>query len=111
MRRLSLKRAKKERELRLAEAELDQIPENSRCWFYPSEAKREYHHIIPKSESFEMIAEKKNLLPAGGTAHNILDHGTNDEIMGLPRISEYLAKMKDLNEGYYNRFIHLRLSK
>lgn len=111
MKRMSSKRARKERELRKVEAELDMLPGNQRCYFYPLERKREYHHIIPKSESFNLIAEPGNLLPVGGTAHAILDQGTISEIMGLPRIHDYLAKMLELNEGYYNRFIHLRLTK
>ena len=110
MSKFSLKRLKIERNLRRIEKELNQKPEYRRCFFYASEKRDCYHHIIPRSQGLEWIAQKDNLLPIGRTAHNIIHFGTNGEIKFLPRFREYLEKMKKLNERYYNRYL-IKLEK
>jgi len=110
MNKFSLKRLKAEYALRKIEQELDEKSENQRCFFYRSERKSEYHHIVPKSEGLKWIAMEANLIPIGLTAHHIIHAGINKEIICLPRFNEYLAKMKRLNEEYYQRYI-LKLSK
>jgi len=108
--KFSTKRLIAERNLRKIEKKLDREPGNQKCFFYQSERKSEYHHLIPKSQGFEWIDRKDNLLPVGRTAHNILHSGCNEEIRMLPRFEEYLEKMEKLDKKYYNRYL-LKLIK
>lgn len=110
MNKFSIKRLKAERNLRRIEKRLDREPVNRKCFFYPSERKSCYHHIIPKSEGIKWIDMEENLLPIGLTAHNIITFGCNDEIKNLPRFNKYLRKMNWLNDNYFNRYL-LKLSK
>jgi len=110
MNKFSTKRLKAERSLRKIEKKMDQEPGNQRCFFYASEKTSCMHHIIPRSEGLKWIAMEANLIPIGLTAHHIIHAGINKEIICLPRFNEYLAKMKRLNEEYYQRYI-LKLSK
>ncbi len=108
--KFSTKRLRAERNLRKIEKKLDREPGNQKCFFYPSERKSCYHHIIPKSEGSPWITLEANLLPIGQTAHNILTFGCNSDIKVLPKFKEYLKKMNWLNDNYYNRYL-LKLSK
>lgn len=110
MKNFSIKRLKAERSLRKVEKRLDREPSNQKCFFYQSERKSEYHHIIPKNQGLEWIDREDNLLPIGRTVHNILTFGCNSEIKILPRFNEYLEKMEQLNQNYYRRYL-LKLSK
>lgn len=110
MNKFSIKRLKAERNLRRIEKKLDQKPENQKCFFYSTERKSEYHHIIPKSEGLKWIDMKENLLPIGRTAHNILHSGINEAIKRLPWFGVYLEEMKKLNMQYYHRYI-MKLAK
>jgi len=107
MRKLSKKRAAQERRLRKVEAELDQYEENQYCFFFPSEPKTEYHHIIPKSQNAQLIDDKENLLPVGRRAHDILTFGATQDIRELPmdRLQLYLIRMAHVDYNYYRRFI------
>lgn len=44
-------------------------------------------------------------MPVGDTAHEILTRGTTEQRMSLPHWDEYLAKMRELDPMYYQRFI------
>jgi len=108
--RYSKKRQQAETELRRIEKELDQDEKNLNCFFVLAYPKSEYHHIVPKSEGLQWVAKKENLLPISTWAHDVLTFGTNEIIMKLPNIYDYLLKMKKLNEDYYQRYM-LKLSK
>jgi len=110
MNKFSIKRLKVERRLRKIEKKLDRESINRKCYFYPSERKSCYHHIIPKNEGLKWIDLEANLLPIGQTAHSILHNHSNSDIKTLPRFKEYLEKMKRLNISYYNRYL-LKLEK
>jgi len=97
------KRSRIESQLRRVEREL-KLAGNNRCFFLP-EPRSCFDHIVPKAHNTALIACKQNLVPIGLTAHNIITFGTAEQIMGLPRIKEYLRRMKELDESYYNRFL------
>jgi len=107
MKKHSNKRAIQERNLRKAEKELNQELSNMACFFYPELMRREYDHIIPKSQNQSLIDCKDNLIPISGKAHEIITRGTVDDLLSLPtnRFREYLDRMKDLDESYYNRYM------
>jgi len=108
--RYSKKRQQAEIELRKIEQELDRDEKNLHCFFISAQRKSCYHHIIPKSEGLKWVAMKENLLPIGTWAHDVLTFRPNEEIMKLRNIDEYLEKMKELNEDYYQRYL-LKLEK
>jgi len=108
--KLSTKRLKAERNLRKIEKKLDQEPSNQRCFFYRSDKKDVYHHIVSKSEGLIWVDMEANLLPIGSVAHVILHSGYNKEINVLPHFKEYLEKMEQLDEKYYQRYL-LKLTK
>jgi hypothetical protein len=101
MKKVSRKRASIDRQLRKAERELDRDERNLRCFFFPSRYKSEYHHIIPKSQAPHLIAAKENLLPVSRDVHNVLTFGTREEKEWLPRWSEYLERVKQLDTQYF----------
>jgi hypothetical protein len=101
----STKRAKAESELRKAESELKLNPVNDRCFFFPRDPRSCFDHIVPKSQNTSLIACKENLLPIGFKAHHIITFGSAEQIKNLPRINQYLQRMKELDESYYNRFL------
>ena len=98
------KRSRIESQLRRVERELKREG-NERCFFCPHEPRSCFDHIVPKAHNTALIACKQNLVPIGLTAHNIITFGTAEEVKGLPRIREYLRRMKELDESYYNRFL------
>lgn len=98
------KRKLQERNLRKIEKELNKDVSNMHCFFFPLDMKREYHHILPKSQFSEFIDCKENLIPVGTSAHWTLTFGTGRQLQNLPKFKEYLEKMKALNQQYYYRF-------
>jgi hypothetical protein len=105
IRKHSIKRSRVESSLRRVERELKQNPSSSRCFFYPSEPRSCFDHIVPKSHNASLIDKRENLIPIGVTAHDIITFGTAEQVKSLPRINEYLRRMKALDESYYNRFL------
>lgn len=99
------KRKIQERNLRRIEKELNKDVSNMHCFFFPLDMKKEYHHILPKSQFPELIDCKENLIPVGTSAHYTLTFGTGRQVMNLPKIGQYLSKMKSLNEQYYFRYL------
>ncbi len=99
------KRKQQEKNLRKIIKELNKDPKNFHCFFEPENMRTEWHHVLPKSQFPEHIDNPNNLLPVGFSAHHTLTFGTGRQIMNLPKIGQYLSKMKSLNEQYYHRYL------
>lgn len=62
------------------------------------------HHVIPASHSPSLLANKRNIVIVNRTPHNIITNGTAAQIKKLPGIHRLLARMKELDYEYYNRY-------
>ena len=98
------KRKIQESNLKRIIKELNKDPKNFHCFFESENMRTEWHHILPRSQFPEHIDNPDNLLPVGFSAHWTLTFGTGRQIMNLPKIREYLEKMKALDQQYYFRY-------
>lgn len=101
---MSKSRTIQERNLRRIIKEMDKDIINFHCWFFPLEMREGMHHILPKSQFPEHIDNPDNLIPVGTSSHWTLTFGSARQIMNLPRINEYLRKMKSLDSQYFERY-------
>jgi hypothetical protein len=77
------------------------------CFFEMGWADDE-HHVIPRSARPDLVNCKKNKIPTSREAHDIIHRGTREQMERLPNWDKYLRLMREIDENYYNRFIHLR---
>ena len=61
-------------------------------------------HVLPVSIFPEFAYRKANIVIITRRAHNIIDQGTSEQIARLPRIHNWLAKMRALDQAYYEKF-------
>lgn len=104
IKRHSTKRAAQERRLRKIEAELE-AEGQTHCFFFPFKSKSCFDHIVPKSANTFLIDVEENIIPICNEAHYIITNGTGYQMQKLPRLREYLHRMKALDESYYRRFM------
>ena len=104
MKRFSKKRSAQEREYKKLKDEIFSSGPQ-RCFFFKHEKGWQVDHIVPRSQNQSLIAVQENLIPISDRAHFIITFGTNDQIKKLPGITQYLEKMKELDETYYKRFM------
>ena len=99
------KKQAQKRKLRAFYNELDRDPKNRMCFFYPNIRKADYEHIVAKAHSEELILDPRNLIPVSRYAHDILTNKPASVIKQLPRIHEYLDKMRELDEQFFYRYL------
>lgn len=71
-------------------------------------------HILPVSTHPHLAYEVRNIVIAHRIAHNIYDQGIVSQVARLPRIHNILARMRQLDQHYYETFknrIYAELSK
>lgn len=61
-------------------------------------------HIIRQSYSIQLQDDKRNCVLGCQHCHEIFDDGGIEEVLRLKGIDMILARMKELDELYYNRF-------
>ncbi len=61
------------------------------------------HHCLPVSQFPEWAYRKINIVIVHRRAHEIITSGTAQEIARLPRIHNLLAKLRTLDEDYYQQ--------
>ena len=61
-------------------------------------------HIIRQSYSIPLQDDKRNCVLGCQHCHEIFDDGGIEEVLRLKGIDMILARMKELDELYYNRF-------
>jgi hypothetical protein len=104
MKTYSKKRAAQERNLQKIRGELREQG-HTRCFFFPHKYGFTFDHVVPRSARPDLIDCKGNLVPISEEAHYIITFRTAAQIGSLPRIREYLDKMRGIDEKYWRRFL------
>ena len=72
------------------------------------------HHVLPVSTYPHLAYTVRNIVIVLRRAHNILTDDRADQVARLPRIHNLLARMRELDQNYYETFkkrIDAELSK
>ena len=62
------------------------------------------HHVLPVSIYPEYAYTKENIVIVNRIPHHTLDQGTAEQIAKLPKIHNLLARMRSLDQRYYEQF-------
>lgn len=62
------------------------------------------HHVLPVAQFPEWAYEPTNIVIVDRLAHDILTEGDPAKVAKLPRIHNLLARMRSLDQSYYEQF-------
>lgn len=62
------------------------------------------HHLLPVAQFPEWAYRRINIVIVTRRGHDIITSGTSEQIARLPRIHNLLARLKSLDQSYYEQF-------
>jgi hypothetical protein len=105
--KLSKKKLEKKREIARIKKKL--FYENPVCFFsncsFSSLSDCDAFHIIPIGRDSSYETNEMNIVLSERRWNSIYDQGTTEEIKEIPNINKLLDRMKEIDEGHYNRLI------
>jgi len=84
--------------------------QQSICYLCDTKYLLEGAHIIRRTASLDLYADKNNIVGLCRRCHVVFDDGPLLEFLSLKNASALLQRMKRLDELYYNRYLDLTLN-